>query len=145
MEPRLARDWWDLGRLAALTRRQYLRLGLLEAVGLTLPNLLGARATAAEQAPGDSAKSCIFIMLNGGASHLDTFDPKPDAPAEIRGPYRAIATRVPGVHLCEQLPRIAALADRLCLLRTLSHTTPDHVEGAHVCLSGQSHGSRTKQ
>ena len=124
-------------RLAFLTRRQCLQVGLLGSVGLGLPDLLRARP-----AGKNSDKSCIFLMLSGGPSQIDTFDPKPDAAAEIRGPYQSIATRVPGVRFTEKLPRLAALADRFCLLRTLSHKTADHVEGAHVCLSGQSDGSR---
>src|SRR5271166_3452374 len=85
-------------RTSFLSRRQLLQAGLVQAVGLSLPHLLAANAAA--RSPRSAAKSCIFIMLNGGPSHIDTFDPKPDAPAEIRGPYRAIATRTPGVRLC---------------------------------------------
>jgi hypothetical protein len=81
-------------------------------------------------------------MLSGGPSHLDTFDPKPDAPAEIRGNYRSIPTRVPGVRMSEMLPHLAARSDRYCLLRSMSHTVPEHIDGAHVLLSGQSDGSR---
>ncbi len=124
-------------RMSSLSRRGLLQVGALGAVGLSLPNLLRARDGAKSSDP-----SCIFIMLSGGPSHIDTIDPKPDAPAEIRGVYRTIPTRLPGLRFTEMLPKLAAQADRLCVLRCLSHKTPDHVEGAHVCLSGQSDGSR---
>jgi hypothetical protein len=123
-------------RLKFLDRREALQVGLVSAVGLGLPQLLKAR-----DAARSTNKSCIFLMLNGGASHIDTFDPKPDAAEEIRGAFGSIATRVTGLRFSEKLPRLANLADRFCVLRTLSHKTPDHVEGAHVCLSGQSDGS----
>jgi hypothetical protein len=125
-----------------LNRRQCLRLGLLEAVGLSLPTLLGRRADAAPARRG-ADKSCIFIFLNGGPSHLDTLDPKPEAPADIRGAFDSVATRVPGVRLSDKLPRIASLADRFCLLRTLTHKAGDHIEATHVCLSGQSDGRQS--
>ena len=124
----------------SLNRRQCLQVGMLGAVGLGLPELQASRATAGGR---DGDKSCIFIMLSGGPSHIDTFDPKPDAPADIRGAYRAISSRVPGVRLGEKLPRMAGLADRFCLVRTLCHKAGDHIEAAHVCLSGQSDGRRS--
>ncbi len=129
-------------RLSFLTRRHWLKIGLLDVVGLSLLDLLGPSATAASSARRQREKSCIFLMLNGGASHIDTFDPKPDAPAEIRGKYQTIQSKVPSIHLCEMLPRLAAHADRYCLLRSMSHQTIDHVQAAHVCLSGQSDGSK---
>ena len=122
-----------------LDRRQWLRVGLVEALGLSLPELLGHRADAAPSRRGGD-KSCIFIFLNGGPSHLDTFDPKPDAPADIRGAFGSVATRVPGVRLSDKLPLMASLADRFCLLRTLTHKAGDHIEATHVFLSGQSDG-----
>lgn len=120
-----------------LSRREWLKVGLLPTVGLALPDLL--RATPAT--PAARERSCIFLMLSGGPSQIDTIDPKPDAPAEIRGAYRTIPTRVPGLRFTEMLPRLAGLADRFCVLRSLSHATADHVQAAHVCLSGQSDGS----
>src|ERR1700735_3113938 len=102
-------------RVSFLTRRQCLQVGLLPAVGLGLPDLLKQRAVAETSQARRSEKSCIFIMLNGGASHIDMFDPKPEAPLEIRGPYRTISSRVPGIQLTEKLPRLAALTDKLCV------------------------------
>src|SRR4051812_7704182 len=86
------------------SRRALLRAGALGFGGLTLPDLLAAEAASPRRA---KARSCIFIFLNGGASQLDTFDLKPDAPSGIRGPYRPIATRTSGISLCEKLPRLA--------------------------------------
>jgi hypothetical protein len=109
-------------------------VGLL---GLGLPDLL--RAQAAPSARRRSAeRSCIFIVQYGGASHLDSLDLKPDAPEEVRGPYRPIATNVPGIRVGELLPRLARLADRYCLLRSMSHHNPGHDGGMHVCMTGHS-------
>src|SRR4051794_13352818 len=93
------------------TRRQLLRLGGLGMVGLSLPELLQARSPAAAQPARAPAKSCIFVVQYGGASQIDTWDPKPDAPEGIRGPYKPIATSVPGTRMSDMLPRLARLAD----------------------------------
>src|SRR5437773_1349677 len=100
-----------------LTRRELLRAGGLGLVGLSLPGLLQGRALAAAAAtPRAStfgkAKSCLIIFLSGGASHHDTFDMKPDAPEEIRGEFQSIATSVPGIRVCEHLPRLARYAHK---------------------------------
>jgi len=126
-----------------LDRRALLRVGMLESIGLGLPSLLQAGSGSATKS--NDVKSCIFIMLNGGPSHIDTIDPKPDAPAEIRGAYQSIPTRTPGIRFTEMLPRLAAASNHFCLIRSMSHKTADHVEGAHVCLSGQSDGSRSNR
>jgi uncharacterized protein (DUF1501 family) len=108
-----------------LHRRGFLRLGL---AGLALPDLLRRRAVAGPNRPrADTA--LLVVWLHGGASHLETYDPKPLAPAEYRGPYRAIATRVPGMQISELLPRHAAVAHRFTLLRSLAHTGPCHDSG----------------
>jgi hypothetical protein len=82
-------------------------------------------------------RSCILIFYYGGPSHLDTFDPKPDAPAEVRGEYRAIATAVPGVRVCEHLPRTARLMNRLALVRALHHPMRNHNSAAAETLTGR--------
>jgi hypothetical protein len=122
------------------SRRQLLQLGGIGALGLGLPDLLraGARAPGPARRPD---KSCIFIVQYGGASHIDSLDPKPDAPPDVRGPYRPIATSVPGVRVGELLPRLARLADRTCLVRALSHGNGGHDGGMHVCMTGHSHPS----
>jgi hypothetical protein len=119
-----------------LNRRQLLQVGGLGVLGLGLPQLLQARTPAA--APRGAEKSCIFIVQYGGASHIDSFDLKPDAPEDVRGPYRPIATRVPGVQVCELLPRLARLADRYCVVRSMTHGNGGHDGGMHVCMTGHS-------
>src|SRR5207249_9482428 len=122
-----------------LTRRQLLQVGGLGFVGLGLPEFLQASASyGAEQKPTGPEKSCIFIVQYGGASHLDSLDLKPDAPAEMRGPFKPIATNVPGIQICELMPRLARLADRYCLVRSMSHQNPGHDGGMHVCMTGHS-------
>lgn len=120
-------------------RRQLIQLGGLSWLGLSLPQLLDTRVALAGRA-GRRPKSCIFIVQYGGAPHHDTLDPKPTAPREIRGLYDPIATSVPGVQVSEMLPRLARLAHRYCLVRSLTHQQAGHMEGMHVCLSGQSNG-----
>lgn len=124
-----------------MNRRRLIQLGGLGMVGLGLPDFLAARASAARDGGTPRERSCIFIVQYGGAPHHDTLDPKPEAPGEIRGLYRPIATSVPGVHVCEKLPQLAQRAHRYCLVRSLSHTNGGHMDGMHVCLSGQSNGS----
>jgi hypothetical protein len=114
----------------AINRRRFLQIGGIGALGLGLPRLLRAAA------PQSSAKSCIFIVQYGGASHIDSFDPKPGAPEGVRGPYKPIATSVPGVRLGELLPRLARSAGRFCLVRSMSHGNGGHDGGMHVCMTG---------
>ncbi|MBI3411315.1 MAG: DUF1501 domain-containing protein, partial [Planctomycetes bacterium] len=118
------------------TRRQLLQAGGLGMLGLALPEFLWAGDSSTSRRGAE--KSCIFIVQYGGASHIDSIDPKPDAVDGIRGPYRPIATRVPGLHFSEMLPRLAALADSYCVLHSLSHGRNDHDGGMHVCLTGKS-------
>jgi uncharacterized protein (DUF1501 family) len=120
-----------------LTRRQLLQVGGISVLGLGLPELLQARAPV-PAAPRGAEKSCIFIVQYGGASHIDSLDPKPDAPQEIRGPYRPIPTRVPGLQIGELLPRLARLADQYCLIRSMTHSNGGHDGGMHVCMTGHS-------
>src|SRR5579872_6610788 len=100
---------------ASLTRRQWLGATALGALGLNLGTLLHARAAAEPRLATrpQGLRACILLYQYGGPSHLDTFDLKPDAPAEIRGEFQPIATTVPGLDLCELMPRLAKLADRL--------------------------------
>src|SRR5579863_3039475 len=120
----------------SVSRRQLVQAGSLGLLGLSLPRLLQADGLAG----GGSrprAKACLFIDQYGGASQIDTWDLKPGAPAEIRGPYQPIATTVPGTHVCELLPRLAGLADRYCLIRSMTHNNPNHDGGTHVALTGR--------
>ncbi len=125
------------GPAPLLTRRRLLQVGGISALGLGLPELLRAGAPVAGGGRGPE-RSCIFIVQYGGASHMDSFDPKPDAPAEVRGPYRPIATNAPGVRVGELLPRLARLTDRYCLVRSMSHGDGGHDGGMHVCMTGHS-------
>ena len=86
------------------------------------------------QVPRDTA--IIQYWLNGAASHFETFDPKPDAPSGIRGPFKRIATNVPGVHICESLPLHARLMDKVTLIRSMHHDNSDHQHGMHWCQTG---------
>src|SRR3954470_4331448 len=103
-----------------LSRRAFLQAGGSTVLGLSLADLLRVRATAATSMAG-SAKSVIFLWLWGGPSHLDTWDPKPNAPLEFRGPFTPIPTKVPGLRVCELFPQVAAVADLFTVVRSL-HT-----------------------
>ena len=129
--------------VSRITRRQLIQLGGGGLFGLTLPKLLGADSAAAGGAAGRrSGKSCIFIVLSGAPGHIDTFDPKPNAPREIRGLYHAIQTRTPGVQLSEKFPLLAGVSQHFCLVRSLSHRDSVHVTAAHTMLTGQPDGRR---
>jgi len=104
-----------------LRRRDFLHAGCLSFLGLGLPQVLGLQAQGAVD--GDKKDvNCIHLMLVGGPSQLDTWDPKPNAPIEIRGPYKAIRTNVPGIEISENFPRMARHADKYALIRSLYHT-----------------------
>lgn len=128
---------------AEVSRRDFLRAGGLGTLGLSLAE--PAFSTAA-RASSSSDRSVILLMLVGGPSQLETFDPKPDAPAEIRGPFGSIATAVPGVRVNEHLPKLAKRMDRLALVRSLHHDeSPIHETGhqliqtGRLCRLGQEH------
>jgi hypothetical protein len=110
-----------------VTRRELLRIGGLTAMGLTMSDLVLLRAWAGSEAPSQPrAQSCVFIFLFGGPSHIDLWDMKPEAPAEIRGEFRPIDTAIPGIQLCEHLPMLAQRMGRFCLLRSMTHQMPVH-------------------
>src|SRR6266545_7708196 len=110
----------DLVRVG--NRRWFLQTGLAGFAGLTLADTLRARTPTASA----SKRSVILFWLSGGPSQIDTWDPKPDAPAEIRGPYKTIATSVPGVRFCEHLPLQAKLAHKLTVIRSVDCSASDH-------------------
>ena len=117
-----------------LSRRSFVRA--MAGIGvLTLPNLLRLRAESA-LAPVAKKRSLILLWQDGGPSHFETFDPKPGAPSEYRGELGAIPTALPGISYCEVLPRLAALADRTCVIRSLHQPSSDHVVGSHNVLTG---------
>jgi hypothetical protein len=118
------------------TRREWLCLGGLAPVGLALPRLLAAEASAGP-ARKAGAKSCLLIFLEGGPSHIDLWDMKPDAPAEVRGEFKPIRTTVPGLHVCEHLPLLARQMHRLALVRSMTHGITDHNAGTYYSLTGR--------
>jgi hypothetical protein len=119
-----------------ITRRQALRIGGTGLLGgLTLPSLLELQANAATERPA-KAKACIFLMLEGGHSHIDMWDLKPDAPKEIRGPFQPISTNVPGTQIGHILPRCAKIADKFTIMRSHSHRDNAHQTGRHWVLTG---------
>jgi hypothetical protein len=106
--------------LTVRSRRGLLKAGLAGMAGISLPGLLSARAAAARTGrPMGGHKSVILLWMAGGPSHIDTWDPKPDAPIEVRGPFGTIPTRLPGVHLCEHYPKQAAMMDQFTLIRSM--------------------------
>lgn len=121
-----------------LHRRELLQLGAAALCGLTQADFLRADAHSAGE-PSYRKKSIVNVWLSGGVSHMDTFDMKPDAPAEFRGEFRPIATRVPGLQICEHMPKIAERMDRMALIRSLTGAVDDH-EGA-MCATGYPHDS----
>jgi hypothetical protein len=124
-----------------IQRRTLLEIGAVALAGLSLPRLLRAEAGGAQrpasQALRPRARSVILLFQFGGPSHLDTFDPKPHAPREVRGEFGTISTSVPGVAICEHLPRLAKLASRYALVRSVHHDRSSHNPGAYYSLTGR--------
>lgn len=128
----------DRARLCdGVSRRRMIQVGALGAFGLSLPQLLAHEANAAEQGKGSSKKSVILIWQHGGPSQLDTFDMKPDAPLEVRGPYRPISTTLPGLEVSELCPEQAKVMDKCTVIRSFSHGNGDHWAAAHWMLTGR--------
>lgn len=123
----------DNGIWTSLNRRLFLRNSGVAVGAFALPQVLAARAQAAAAAP---ARQVIVIYLQGGLSHLDSWDLKPNAPAEYRGEYRPIATSIPGFSISEHLPRLAQRADRYNVIRSAYHGTPSHEAAIHWTLTG---------
>ena len=124
---------------STLSRRQLLQAGGLTALNLATPGLVAARVDAGKESRGAAEKSCIFVLLCGGPSHLDTWDLKPAAPAEIRGPYQPIASAMPGMRISELHTRLSTLTKHFCLIRSMTHpgNISNHFDAMHNCLSGQ--------
>ncbi len=121
----------EAGHCGGVSRRAVLEAGGMSALGLSLP------AQAALAARASQPRSVILLWLWGGPPHLDTVDPKPDAPAEFRGPYRAIGTAVSGIQVTELLPRLAARMADCSLIRTLHHGTSDHGLAGTIAMTGR--------
>ena len=125
-----------------VTRRDFIQLGLGGALGLGFCDALRLRASAAgldaraAGKPGGKQVNCILIWMDGGPSHYESFDPKPDAPSEIRGDFKAISTKVPGIQFSECVPKLAAAADKLTVIRSICHKDPNHGGGNHYMMTG---------
>jgi uncharacterized protein (DUF1501 family) len=120
-----------------IARREFLRIGTLSVLGLSLPGLLRLRqAAAATGAQAKKTVSCILLWMQGGPSHVDTFDPKSEAPAEIRGEFATIATTLPGVRLVEHLPLLARQTDKFSIIRGHYPENGSHGVADHLMMSG---------
>lgn len=127
-----------------LGRRDLLRAGSLSLLGMNLPSLLAGRAAAESTPAADRpisgsfgrAKACILLFMWGGPAQQDTWDMKPQAPAEVRGPFQPIATRVPDTRICEHFPLLAQRTDQLAIVRSMTHNNVDHTVATHFLLTG---------
>jgi len=122
------------------TRRDVVRAGSIGLFGMSLPELFAAQCLASESPtaiPMEKAKSCILLFMWGGPGHQDTWDLKPDAPAEIRGEFKPISTNVSGVQICEHFPQLAKRADKLAIIRSMTHSDVNHLTATHYLLTGQ--------
>lgn len=118
------------------TRRHCLRLGLGTLIGGGLVDALRLRGMAAATGRAATAKACILIWMDGGPTHFETFDPKPEAPAEFRGEFGAIATKVPGVQFSEHMQKLAANLDKFAMVRSIRHDQGNHGAGNHYMMTG---------
>ena len=129
--------WYaDPSHFRRRTRREFLRVGWLGGLGLSLGAFLkfeaAAKAAEGGRRPEPKASSVIHIYLQGGFAHMDSFDPKPDAPAEYRGILDAIETKLPSVRFSSHLARTGQVADKVTIVRSMTHTEVDHSRGEHL-------------
>ena len=123
---------------AGVARRDFIQLGVGGVLGLGMGDLLRLRADAA-QASGKASPdqvNCILVWLDGGPTHYEMFDPKPDAPSEVRGKFKPIPTNVPGVSFCETMPKLAKTLDKMAVVRSICHKDPNHGGGNHYMMTG---------
>jgi hypothetical protein len=130
----------ERGAGGRLTRREWLRVGGLAGLAALAR---GASASSPRGTGFGRARSVLVIFTGGGVSQLDTWDPKPDAPAEIRGEFRTIPTSMPGTRFCEHLPRLSRLAHRFALVRSMSHDDVDHGSASYLALTGHFHARKS--
>jgi len=126
------------------SRREWLRVGGLSSLGLGLPQLLAAERQPSPSSPSvgvsfGRAKSCIVLFLFGAPAHQDTWDMKPDAPAEVRGEFQPITSSIPGLTVCEHMPQLSRLVDRLTQIRSVTHPDNTHTVAMHYMLTGVRH------
>jgi hypothetical protein len=128
--------------LRQIDRRTFVRAGMLGATGLALSDLLRAEKLAAQDSkPTKRQNAVIILWMRGGPSQHETWDPKPDAPAEIRGAFRAIPTKVSGIRICELLPMSARMMDKWSIVRSLTHNDAGHSSGDQICFTGYPAGA----
>jgi len=128
----------DPAHFARPTRRDLIRVGCLAGLGLTLGDVLKLEAAQPPKKAEAKAKSVIHVYLQGGFAHMDSFDPKPDAPAEYRGILNTVETKLQGVRFSERMVKMATVADKLTVVRSMTHTEVDHSRG-DVGLLGRGH------
>ncbi|MEI8211367.1 MAG: DUF1501 domain-containing protein [Planctomycetota bacterium] len=119
-----------------MLRRNWLQLGIAGLAGGSLSQLLHLRQLCAAQPNGSTPSNCILIWMDGGPTHFETFDPKPDAPVEIRGEFQPISTSVPGIQICEHLPQLASIAHKYAIVRSVCHNQGNHGAGNHYMMTG---------
>ena len=123
---------------AGIARRDFIQLGVGGVLGLGMGDLISLRADAAKAAgkPSPDNVNCILVWLDGGPTHFETFDPKPDAPSDFRGEFNPIPTNVAGVQFCETVPRLASSLDKMAIVRSICHKDPNHGGGNHYMMTG---------
>ena len=120
-----------------MLRRHWLQLGVAGLAGGSFANLLQLRKTCAASLPANKQpSSCILIWMDGGPTHFETFDPKPEAPVEIRGEFQPIPTNVSGIQICEHLPQLASIANKYAIVRSVCHNQGNHGAGNHYMMTG---------
>lgn len=119
-----------------IKRRRVIQAGLGGLFGLSLPELLRRQTEAGAAGEDRSRKAVVFLELDGGPSHFETYDPKPHATAEYRGPFNAINTKLPGVQFSERMQKQAAVADKLAVIRSVTHDSASHRTSAHLMQTG---------
>ena len=137
---------YDDVRGGRYSRRVWLRMSTLAGLGLAARGFAGEPTSETSAATGrgfERAKSVILVFANGGQSQIDTWDPKPNAPLDVRGAFRPISTAVPGIQFCEHMSQIARVADRLTVVRSMSHEDLDHGSAAYLALTGFYHARRS--
>jgi hypothetical protein len=134
----------DFRRSLRIGRRGFLQAGALGS-GLSLSGLLQQEATASPATPSVASKNVIILWMRGGPSHIDMWDPKPDATAEIRGEFGTIGTNVPGIQLTDMLPKTARCMDKWSIVRSLYHSDAGHSSGDQICFTGYPSGSNPDQ
>lgn len=140
MKRRPSQGCTEFQDLCLPSRRSVLQAGMLGSLGLSLPEFFQrqAIAEATETTSGRKrAKACIFMFMWGGPSQIDTFDPKPNAPENVRGPFKPIATTVPSIQISENFQKTSKLAEHFSIVRSLTHDDPAHLSSAHTVLTGQ--------